>query len=509
MSRYFGADAPSPQRRRLIAGLALFPISVRTGNNTPQDIRLDFSRRYQEVAGFGTCVNTWQKDVASAYQQEDFLRFYREELGASALRIELWGALAPVARSHWQDISWRDFQFNDPGGRGLVTRAVARRLHDNTEGDIRIIATAWSPPAWMKVNGSLGNGHPDRKNYALNFDDPAELGPWTRPRAGDHGMERFTYLARNKLRKDRYLHFAKLLVEWVRFFRSLGIDLYALSSTNEPRFSHWFSSCVYTPDEYAELIEVVSWMFRNQGEAPIRLFGPEHMSWDIDGNRAYLDAVRRRRRAFEALTAIASHGYIDGYRADLRSESTRALGRLAAPYRRDLWITEGGFGGHIWPAPLHQLAASFVYALRDGGVSLITTWQSLTRHPPDEHALMSVRGPTKKTFAAMQFWRFIRPGMVRIEAASREQLDTVAFEDAGSQRAAIVIVNRTKSAYPVSLSGIGKGLVKIDEAFVTDASRDCSQIHAGLDVHALNIPAESIVTLVLKTTTAHGPGAAS
>jgi len=218
-------------------------------------------------------------------------------------------------------------------------------------------------------------------------------------------------------------------VEWARYFRSLGIALYAISPANEPQFSHWFESCVYTPDEYAELIEIIAWMFANQGVPPMPIFGPEHMTWDVAGTRRYLEALGRRASAQQALTAIASHGYVDGYAADLRKASTLEFRKLAAPYGKKLWVTEGGFGKHEWPAPLHELCASFLYALRDGGVSLLTTWQTLTRYPPNEHGLMSVRGPTKKTYAAMQFWRFIRPGMVRIGVDVPGTLQAVAFRE--------------------------------------------------------------------------------
>ncbi len=152
----------------------------------------------------------------------------------------------------------------------------------------------------------MGNGHPARKNFALNLDDPVEGGIWNAAENNEVGLERYRYLGRNKLRRDRYLHFAKFLVEWSRYLESVGISLYALSPTNEPRFSHWFESCVYTPDEYAELLDVIAWMFANQGEAPVQLFGPEHMTWDSNGNQRYLEALKRRHGVAIPLAALAS-----------------------------------------------------------------------------------------------------------------------------------------------------------------------------------------------------------
>lgn len=487
------------KRRVLLSGLTLLPLLPQITHAASTTVEIDHAQRYQVVEGFGTCINTWHDDVAAAYRREDWARFYLDTLGASALRIELWAGVAPVSRERWQDITWRDFSFQGLGRRAAVTVDVAKRLSSLSHGSLRIIASAWTPPAWMKVNGSLGNGHPERKNFALNLDDAVERGLWNTPKNGVEGNERFTYVARNKLRPDRYLHFAKFLVEWTRYFESQGIPLYALSPANEPRFSHWFESCVYTPNEFAELIEVVAWMFANQGVSPIPLFGPEHMTWDIAGNRWYLDALTHRRGASQALTALASHGYVDGYRADLRKESTSAFRKMAEPSGKKIWITEGGFGNHDWPAPLHQLGAAFLYALRDGGVSLLTTWQTLTRAPVNANGLMSLRGPTKKTYVAMQFWRFIRPGMVRIAARSIAGPDTVAFEDARTNTTVIVMLNRNRDPLPVSLDLVSCRNARIEAFYVTDKSHECARIDEGHDLRSLVVPAEAAVTLVLKT----------
>src|SRR5205085_9867746 len=116
------------------------------------------------------------------------------------------------------------------------------------------------------------------------------------------------------------------------------------SPQNEPIFSHWFESCVFTPAEYAELLETISWMFAHEGEQA-SLFGPEHMTWDIGATDAYL-AAAAQRRTLGSLTAVASHGYVDGYLADQRPAITAPFGHLVASYAKKAWITEGGSGRH-------------------------------------------------------------------------------------------------------------------------------------------------------------------
>lgn len=478
----------------LLPPLAL--LSIRT--STAQRISLDFTRKYQVIEGFGTSLNTWHADVAAAYQNEAFQTLYLKTLGATALRVNLWAGVSLVSQERWQDIDWRAFRFDGPGVQGQITIRIASRLCAASQGNLRIVASTWTPPIWMKVNTSIGNGHPHRKNYALNFASSLERGSWTGPAPDDGNAERYNYIGRNKLRRDHYHHFAKYLIEWIRYYRSIGIELYAISPANEPRFSHWFESCVYTPNEYAELLEVISWMFTNQAESTIPLFGPEHMAWDAAGNHEYLNAIAQHREALNSMAAVAAHGYVDGYALDLRKDLTNDLGVLATKYGKKAWVTEGGFGDHEWPAPLHQLATAFLYALRDGGVSLLTPWQTLTRQP-DEHGLMSLQGPTKKTYVAMQFWRFIRPGMVRIGLETRGMLDAVAFEDTSAKTTIVVLLNRETTAVPVSLLLSGRPHVDIDAIFITDASQDCANISGRYDSRTLSIAPEAVVTLVLKT----------
>jgi hypothetical protein len=129
---------------------------------------------------------------------------------------------------------------------------------------------------------------------------------------------------------------------------------------------------------------------------------------------------------------------------------------------------------------------------------MLTTWQTLSR-TADEHALMGLDGPTKKTYAAMQFWRFIRPGMVRIGTETGGTLDAVAFEDSAAGKTVVVLLNRSGSAVPMSLELRGRRLAAIDGAFITDESNDCSRASGWRNADLLLVPRESLVTLVLKT----------
>ncbi|MFO1448457.1 MAG: glycoside hydrolase family 30 beta sandwich domain-containing protein [Opitutaceae bacterium] len=468
------------------------PISVRAATLT-----LHPAEKHQVVEGFGTCLVSWKPAVLTYYDRPDFPDFYLKQLGASVLRIDLWTDSAPKPQERWQDITWRDFSFDGKGARGKFFADIAQRLHAASKGQLRVIATVWSPPGWMKVNGSLANGHPDRKNYGLNFRTPGELGQWSGPLDGPEGEDRWQYLGRNKLRSDRYLHFAKLLVEWTRYYRTLGIDLYALSAQNELTFSHYFESCVYTPEEYAELMRVIVWMFAHEGEKRPQLFGPEHMTFDIEKNRLFLEALATRPTALASLDAIASHGYIDGYMADKRPDSVSAFRKMAEPYGKKIWMTEGSTGGHTWPAPLHEVGTSFLNALTEGGVSLLTPWV-VVDEVANVHGLTAITGHTKKTSVAMHYFRFLRPGMVRVGVSSdSREVGSVACLDPGSGHLVLVLLNRTKDAAPISLRLTDSAPLTVTEAYLTDVTRDCEKMDPWNGHSEVTVPSESIATLIL------------
>jgi O-glycosyl hydrolase len=478
----------------VLAGFAAF-VSVRA-QPTAATLTINLAEKHQTMEGFGSCIVTWLPDYVASYQRPDFPDFYLNQLGASVLRIDLWGDSDRKERTRWEDISYQDFTFEGEGARGKVFVDVAKRLAQASEGRLRVIASVWSPPAWMKVNASMRNGHPQKQNFALDFEHPGELGLWNGPLENDANEERFRYVGQNKLRHDRYLHFAKLLVEWTRYFRALGIELYAISPQNEPRFSHWFESCDYSPAEYAELLRVIAWMFAHEGEKPPQIFGPEHMTYDVQGNRLYLDAIAAQPTAMAILGAIASHGYIDGYLMDKSPDSAAAFKNLAVPYGKKIWMTEGGTGEHEWPAPLHGIGVSFLNALVDGDASLMTPWQIYDRDP-SENGLATLKGPTKKTRVAMQFWRFIRPGMVRVGTSGvAGSLGAAAFEDPNSDRIVVVVVNRTNQARRLA-ARLGNGAtLTVQQLYVTDATRDCLEIDAK-GAADIVVPAESVSTLLL------------
>jgi hypothetical protein len=114
------------------------------------------------------------------------------------------------------------------------------------------------------------------------------------------------------------------------------------------------------------------------------------------------------------------------------------------------------------------------------------------------HGLTALSGPTKKTSIAMHYFRFIRPGMVRVGVSGEgDSLGSAAFQDSASGRLVLVLLNRTREASPLSVLLADNANLTIGEAYLTDISRDCEKMDEWSGDAQVTVPAESMVTLLL------------
>lgn len=184
------------------------PVSIITGNNTGASsnlIKIDFGTKLQEMEGFGAALTGSSAYLLnkkmSAAQREALLKDLfdsKDGIGISYLRVTM-GA---------SDFSLEDFTYNDlPAGQtdpDLAKFSIARDQDDlvpvlkeilNLQPGIRIMATPWSAPAWMKSNGKLAGG---------------------------------------SLKPEWYPAFARYFVKYLDAYKKEGISIDAISVQNEP-----------------------------------------------------------------------------------------------------------------------------------------------------------------------------------------------------------------------------------------------------------------------------------
>ncbi len=484
------------------------------------EVKVDVTKTHQVFHGFGTCLKSWGNretgPVVSGQYDPDLQWRYAEDLGMKVVRIPIskwvyehenpYGIEPSATAEGMRDpdaISYKDFRwaYNSGRARGRIqypvdfAKAIVR-----LNPRVKVIGSVWSPPHWMK--------------------EPAESGPGKRFHWSKYGCSS----CGGHLNPDYYEHYAHYLAEWIKGLKQVhGIDLYAISIQNELHFYEPYNSCVYTPQEFADVVAVVGKVFEEE-DIPTRIMGPEDMTKFPARTMGYVRAAMANPKSAEALSVICSHGYADGVQTSLAADDALRLWQTIQEVcpGKEWWMTETGGGGGKWhdiemvwqhgkrkgqkrtvKGALSGFATRLHNAIVHGNASLWTTWQYLDTSEGTRAGLINVSGGeavfTKKYYVQKHFARWTPQGAHRVEAAAdSEGLLAVAFHYQESGALSVVVQNHAEEARKVSLRLSGLDGVDSLQLYLTDADHDCSEmtdVSVSDGQAALALPARSIVTL--------------
>jgi glucosylceramidase len=185
-------------------------VPFRPGGSSEQTIEVDPGQRFQVMDGFGASITDSSAHVLhrldgakrhatmrSLFGRDgDRLSFLRQPMGASdfvAGEPYTYDDV-PAGRT---DFALRHFSIAHDRAQILPLLREALRLNPQA----KVIATPWSPPAWMKTSGSLVGGR--------LIDDP-----------------------------PIYDAYARYFVKFLRAYREAGVPVYAVTVQNEPQNRH-------------------------------------------------------------------------------------------------------------------------------------------------------------------------------------------------------------------------------------------------------------------------------
>ena len=364
---------------------------------------VDAGQRRQTIEGLGfTATGTWIPEVRALYASPDFARQVSSELGPSIVRL----ALPPAFQiSPDLDAARFDAALFDPKAFNPPANFI-QELH-RLDPRVKVMLSIWSPPAWMKDNeATVGGGH---------------------------------------LRADRRAHFGKYCAAACKLFEeTYGVPVCGLSIQNEPVFVEKYDSCVYTPGEMRDTIKAVAAAFETFG-VKTRIMAPEDVH-DTARIMTFVDAIRKDEVALAAVSMFNVHGIPSKGWTDLRDQ--------IAPLNKPLWLTETSGQSPDWNGGL-AVATEIHKALTLGECGAWVYW-ALTDPNPDEFALMSLNKGTGKYWAASGFFKFVRPGSVRIAVtpSSADILASAFIHDADHTITLILVdVSPRDVAITVSLQG--------------------------------------------------------
>lgn len=343
-------------------------------------IKLNFGCERQEIDGFGASGFGYSsKNIRRHKYCDDImtLLFDRKKgAGLSILRSGVgdsavgWGddLNGPEGTIEPEDGVW-DWNVNDTQ---IWLMQEAKKY-----GCDRFYSVPWSPPAWMKDNGSCSKGH---------------------------------------LKKDMYRKFAEYLAEYVIGYKEhFGIDIYAISPQNEPESAPPYSSCVYTPAEMCELVkDHIGPVFKERG-VKAKLVVAEAANYDFD----MTEDIAASEEAMQYVDLFSAHGYWRD--PPIKFEKAHALGKK-------VWQTEycaitgresGIKDGIKWARIIHEHMVT-------AESSAFFYWYLANQYYHNDEPLIHIHVGdntfvvNKRLWTFANFSRFIRPGFVRVDMENIE-----------------------------------------------------------------------------------------
>jgi len=369
-------------------------------------IRVDESRTYQQIDGFGASItdsSAWLlSHKLTATQRNAVLKQLfdtKQGIGLAILR-------QPMGSS---DFSLADYSYDDmpPGesdpqlkhftidrDRQYIIPVLREALAVNPK--LKIIASPWSPPGWMKTSGSMIGG---------------------------------------TLLPSSFAPLARYFVRFVQSYEAAGVPIFAVTPQNEPRnIPADYPGMGMTAEEQATFVrEHLGPAFRDAHlKTKIMIF--DH-NWDMID---FPDMILSDSKAAEFSAGTATHCYGGGPEAQ-----TKLHDHFRA---KDIWLTECSGGEWQKGNLLVAQASLIIETTRNWGKSVVLWNLALDQnHGPhlggctdcravvtiDHSSSPTTVTPTVDFTALAHASKFVAPGALRIDSNSSEEspLKHVAFRN--------------------------------------------------------------------------------
>lgn len=408
------------------------------------DITVDPQTRYQTIDGFGAALPMWTGSADGLLMDSEvrtLVGLGDEELGLSIIRT-----IIDPETDRWS------FAVNN--------LAEAKRYGE----DVSILATPWSPPAYMKDNNNLVGG--------------------------------------GKLKLDYYDDYADHLNDYIAYMEGQGVDIDVVSVQNEPDWHPDYQSCDWSGEELANFVRDYGGMLNADvlvGES-------------LRFNRAYTDPSLNDEDAAANLTYVGGHLY------SAENSGTFTPYPLAEEKGKHRWMTEwliheaDGTGAKIWGPDDNNLAVwnetldvvmgSVHKSMEINWNAYIWWWArrfySLIGDGDDAYG--TERGDIlKRGWAFSHYSYYVRPGYTRVAVtADNNGLSLSAFE--GDGKIVVVLLNLSETTFGAVNVDVGaeptSTLAVVTSRTLNRAALESEPTSTGAVIPA--IPSRSIVTVVME-----------
>lgn len=198
------------------------PAWIPADPDKPPEVRVEPRRTFQIIDGFGGCFNELGWRALSQLPAKERDRVIRDLFDDDGCAFTL-GRL-PIGAS---DFALQWYSLDDtPGDLALAHFSIDRdrsmllpfvKAAMNVRPDLKCWGSAWSPPAWMKVNDNYSGG-------SIRWEPDV-------------------------------LHaYANYLGKWVEAYRAQGVNVFAVFPQNEPSALNKYPTCIWTGEQLRAFI---------------------------------------------------------------------------------------------------------------------------------------------------------------------------------------------------------------------------------------------------------------
>lgn len=390
-------------------------------------VRVDPTHKYQAIEGFGasfTDASAWLiQNRLTAKSRKGLLRDLfdpKSGLGLSLTRMTI-GA---------SDFSQTHYSYNDmPAGHTdpqLKNFSIAPARKDvlptikqamAVNRSLRVFASPWSAPAWMKTSGSMIKG---------------------------------------KLAPEHYDAFARYLHRTVKAFEADGVPVYALTIQNEPHFQpENYPGMHMEPADRAAFVGRHLGPLLARGGSKIRILEWDH-NWD------------RPQEPLAVLADPVARKYLSGTAWHCYGGDVSAQSKVHEAYpEKETWFTEcsGGDWAPDWGGSLKWMTQNLIIGTTRNWAKGVILWNLALDENSGPHlggcgdcrGVVTISQKTGAITRNVEYYvlghasRFVKRGARRIDSDTNiDGLETVAFQNPNGS-IVLIAVNGSSEERPFSV----------------------------------------------------------
>ncbi len=422
-------------------------------------INVNENQTYQQMVGFGASMtdsSAWLIANKMSQSQRDQLMtnlfdpnngiglsFLRQPMGSSDLALNEYTYDDVAAGQTDPSLS----QFSITHDNAYIVPLLQQALSLNP--NIKVMATPWTAPAWMKSNDSLEQG---------------------------------------SLNASAYQVYANYFVKFVQAYQAQGIPIYAITPQNEPQNDNRMPTMPMTADEETNFIANYLGPTFAQNGISTKILGYDH-NWDTP---AYPTTILSNATAASYTSGIAWHCY--GGTAD---EMTTFHNSYPSKDTYETECSGGTWHGSVWPNEFQDTMELLINSTRNWSKT-VTLWglaldPNGNPHVNSPDSCSTCRGVVaidqntgdvtynSDYYGLGQASKFVIPGAYRIDSDSfgSGNIEDVAFKNPDGSKVLVVYNGNSGSA-------------------------NTFQVQWGNEAFSYTLPAQSAVTFKWSGTQASG-----